>query len=573
VTRHGGAGPVGAVLRAKVRMGRHALASVRGESKLKVGVVTVAAALLWLGAFYAFHEGLRWLGSFDVSAERGTLGIGDIIVLRLLSVFTLALFVLLTFSNVLITFATVYRAAEVRYLVQAPLSARQFFLARFAECLVFSSWASAYIGSPLILAYGLTTGAPWPFYGAAVLFYVPFVTVPGALGACITLLAVWVYPRVSKWVVAAAGAVVLGATVVYMRGVLNAVRLAEDSLVSSGLAAIGAVTRQTQAAWLPSYWTSQGLLAASMGRYGDSAFHFLLLLAHALLLTWLATELAQGLFYRGYAGLEAMGGRRTRRRWSALDAAERALRRLPEPARSLVVKDVRLFWRDPTQWLQFVVFFGVMAVYTATLRNRELGGSPHYAGWVAAMNIGACTLILATLTSRFVFPLVSLEGRRFWILGLAPITLRQIVWQKFWLSAATTTGFTLALVVLSCLRLGVAPLAFALAVYSILLANFSLAGLAVGLGSLYPNFHEDNPARIVSGMGGTLNFLLSLGYIALVVAAETVILQWDALAGDASANVFWWALAGVFVFLTVLSLVAALVPMKLGLRNLAATEF
>jgi hypothetical protein len=74
-------------------------------------------------------------------------------------------------------------------------------------------------------------------------------------------------------------------------------------------------------------------------------------------------------------------------------------------------------------------------------------------------------------------------------------------------------------------------------------------------------------------MGGTLNFLLSLGYIALVVAAETVILQWDALAGDAPANVFWWALAGVFVFLTVLSLVAALVPMKLGLRNLAATEF
>jgi ABC-2 type transport system permease protein len=351
------------------------------------------------------------------------------------------------------------------------------------------------------------------------------------------------------------------------------VRLAEDSLFSTGLAAIGTVTQQTQAAWLPSYWTSQGLLAASMGRYGESAFHFLLLLAHALLLTWLATELAQAVFYRGYAGLESMGGRRARARWSPLDAAERLLRGVPEPARSLAVKDIRLFWRDPAQWLQFVVFFGVMAVYTATLRDRDIGGLPHYASWIAAMNIGACTLILATLTSRFVFPLISLEGRRFWVLGLAPITLRQVVWQKFWLSTATTTGFTLALVVLSCLRLGVEPLAFGLAVYSILLANFSLAGLAVGLGSLYPNFHEDNPARIVSGMGGTLNFLLSLGYIALVVAAETLIIMWRVLDQFTGPAGFWWALAGVLVFITALSALATLLPMRLGLRNLAATEF
>ena len=189
------------------------------------------------------------------------------------------------------------------------------------------------------------------------------------------------------------------------------------------------------------------------------------------------------------------------------------------------------------------------------------------------MNIGASTLVLATLTSRFVFPLVSLEGRRFWIVGLAPITIGQIVWQKFWLSVATTSAFTITLVVLSCIRLGIAPIAFTLAVYTIIVTNFGLSGLAVGLGSLYPNFQEDNPARVVSGMGGTLNFLASMAYISLVVAALTVMLQWEALGLYPNRASFWWTLAAVGGFITVLSAVCTLLPMKLGLHNLMRTEF
>jgi hypothetical protein len=110
-------------------------------------------------------------------------------------------------------------------------------------------------------------------------------------------------------------------------------------------------------------------------------------------------------------------------------------------------------------------------------------------------------------------------------------------------------------------------------VYSIALANFALAGLAVGLGSTYPNFQEDNPARIVSGMGGTLNFLLSVGYITLVVGTQMVILQWNALQRYARPETFWWALAAAMVFVTALSAAAVIVPMTLGRRNLLRVEF
>jgi ABC-2 type transport system permease protein len=564
-----------AILDAKVRMGRHAVASIRNESRLKVAVVTVAVIVLWLGAWVGFREAFLWLRGFEVPSRGERFGVGDIILLRLLSVFSLALFFMLVFSNILIAFSTLYRSAEVAWLLQAPLGTRELFLARFAECVVFSSWASAYLGSPLILAYGLVMEAPWPFYAAAVLAYVPFVTIPAALGAMIAMVFLWVYPRLPRGTLPLVA--MIGVTVLffYLRGIINADRLSEDAVfATNALPAVFTITARTQSPWLPSQWASQGLLMASSGAYGRSVFYLLLLAANAFFAVWLAAGVAQRAFYAGWSGFSGKSNARIRPHGRGLlGILERGLVVLPDPWRSLSVKDAKLFWRDPTQWAQFLIFFGIMAVYIGSVRSRDTPGYEQYRMWIASMNIAASTLILATLTSRFVYPLVSLEGRRFWILGLAPVTLRQIIWQKFWLSVVTTSLFTVGLVVLSCIRLRVAPIPFALAVFSIVVTNFGLSGLAVGLGSLYPNFHEDNPARIVSGMGGTLNFLASMGYITLVVGAQTLILQWHALEAYTRPGMFWWALSIVLVLITLLSAGCTLIPMTLGLRNLQRAEY
>ena len=49
--------------------------------------------------------------------------------------------------------------------------------------------------------------------------------------------------------------------------------------------------------------------------------------------------------------------------------------------------------------------------------------------------IGLIGLVLSTFTTKFVFPLVSLEGRRFWILGLLPIRRETILWSTFLFAA------------------------------------------------------------------------------------------------------------------------------------------
>jgi ABC-2 type transport system permease protein len=214
-----------------------------------------------------------------------------------------------------------------------------------------------------------------------------------------------------------------------------------------------------------------------------------------------------------------------------------------------------------------------MAIYIANIRNSSrLYESEFWRGWIACLNVGSVMLILATLTSRFVFPLISLEGRRIWILGLAPLTYRQLMWQKFWLSVSMTAVFTVGLALLSGYMLKLEPVYYALTVYSVLVSTFGLSGLAVGLGALYPTFTEDNPARIVSGMGGTLNLLTSVAFITCVVAAQVAVLQWKALGLFQGESQFQFALFFAVTGVTLLSILCAALPMYLGLRNLNQME-
>ena len=95
--------------------------------------------------------------------------------------------------------------------------------------------------------------------------------------------------------------------------------------------------------------------------------------------------------------------------------------------------------------------------------------------------------------------------------------------------------------------------------------TFTLTGLAIGLGALYPNFKEDNPSKIVSGFGGTLCLVLSFLYIlgsVLLLAVGTAGFQ---------ARVEW--IVGSISLFSALSLLIGWLPMKLGLRQLEKIEF
>ena len=256
----------------------------------------------------------------------------------------------------------------------------------------------------------------------------------------------------------------------------------------------------------------------------------------------------------------------------SIGPAERLVQRLhwlAPDVRALVVKDFRMFWRDTTQWAQSLMLFGLLAVYIFNLRHfsRQLN-NPFWTHLVSFLNLGACSLNLATLTTRFVYPQFSLEGKRLWVVGLAPLGLVKVLKTKYWLANVTSLIVTLGLITMSCYMLDLSVARTFYFGMAVTVMTLTLTGLAVGLGALYPNFKEENPSKIVSGFGGAFCLVLSFLYILGSVVLLALATPWTRPAvGSFTRTVVCLAAFAA------LSFALGWMPLKLGLRRVRGFEF
>ena len=88
--------------------------------------------------------------------------------------------------------------------------------AKFVEAMAFSSWGFLLLGSPMMVAYGITVDAPWSFYAIFLAFLLAFVLIPGSVGGLGAIAVANFLPRRRKTVLAVglAGMVLLGVAVV-----------------------------------------------------------------------------------------------------------------------------------------------------------------------------------------------------------------------------------------------------------------------------------------------------------------------------------------------------------------------
>ena len=200
---------------------------------------------------------------------------------------------------------------------------------------------------------------------------------------------------------------------------------------------------------------------------------------------------------------------------------------LSPDVRAVILKDIRIFWRDTAQWGQSLILFGILGIYILNLRffteqftslfSSGQFGSDYFSKLVSFMNLAACALNLATLTTRFVFPQFSLEGKRLWIVGLSPLGLNRVVLVKYLLATTISLAISIPLIWLSSnmLQMPVSQKLFFCG--SIAVMALTLNGLAMGMGVMYPDLKEDNPSKIVSGFGGTFCLVVSFVYIGMAV--------------------------------------------------------
>jgi len=201
---------------------------------------------------------------------------------------------------------------------------------------------------------------------------------------------------------------------------------------------------------------------------------------------------------------------------------------------------------------------------------------------ISLLNLLVVGLLMSTFTTRFVFPMPSLEGRRFWLLGLLPLRRETIIWSKFAFALACSIIPCSALILLSDSMLRVSLAVLAVHQLTCLLLCLGLSSIAVGLGARLPNFREQSPSRIAAGFGGTLTLVLSALYILAVVLLTALpchyylYLTGDGARPEQQASVISWLLIWVkcgAAGSVLLTLLAVVWPLRLGLRAFRRMEF
>jgi ABC-2 type transport system permease protein len=544
------------------------------------GLLALAVGLFMVGyqvlSFLLFSRGLQFVNNFPA--------LGALLIERLFYLLFAFLLVLLLFSNLVIGYGNFFRNRETQFLTALPVSAQTIFRWKFLESTLLASWAFLFLIAPLLAAYGLTRGVPWHFYVMTVGAIALFIVLPGVAGAWVALVLARFLDRRSFQVLA----VVVVAVLLPLLGVwLRPDILPDnplDTRVLSNLDKLLLRTRFSEWPWLPSFWLSTSVMRWAEGALTAAGFFLLVLLSHVLFFGWLSFNCAGKLFYESLSVVqsrESIFGRwewfrkwrgRNRRLDFPRGPMERGFQFLfnpPSDVLALLVKDARMFWRDTAQWGQTLVLLGLLGVYIINLRHfSEQLTSPFWVHLICYLNLGACALNLATLTTRFVYPQFSLEGKRLWIIGLAPLGLVQVLRAKFWLASRAALLVTLSLIVLSCHMLRM-PLDRTLYLGLIIgTMTFSLTALATGLSAIFPNFREDNPAKIVSGFGGTLCLVLSFLYILGSVTLLAVGSPWG-WRGETSVR---WIL-GSWAGFALLSLLMGWMPFRLALRRIERFEF
>lgn len=546
------------------------------NARLRFSLVLGLSGFLWGTLFWLFLRGFQFLENTvpgDVHEETVRIVFG---------VFFVTMMVMLTFSTAIILYSSLFRSREVAFLLTIPARVERIFLHKFQEAVLLSSWAFILLGSPVLLAYGIVAGAPSYYYLLAVPFLVAFTYIPAGIGAIACVAIVRFLP--SRRVLILGLSVSAAVVVVVSIGWSLSANLNQNLLTPSWFREILDRLKFTEHRLLPSWWLSSGLLEAARREWSESVLFLALMISNALFCRQLAVWAAGAIFRPAYSALH---GRRNARRRTKIAWIDRALMRftsvLPLQMRLLIVKDLRLFRRDPVQWGQFLIFFGLLLLYFFNIRRFSY--EVYYKGWVnmvSFLNLSVVALLLSTFTTRFIFPMISLEGRRFWILGLLPLKRETMLWSKFVFAVGGSIIPCSLLILLSDTMLRVSPTIVASHQLTCLILCFGLSGIAVGLGAKMPNLREESPSRIAAGFGGTLNLVFSTLYILAVVLLTAVPVYFYLGAGGSSTLLAYrpdlgswlqfWLVAGTAASI-LLGLVATVVPLMIGFRAFRKIEF
>ena len=448
------------------------------------------------------------------------------------------------------------------------------YLAKLLETVVASSWMVALTAVPMFTAYGIVYHGGWLFGPFAVAVLLPALLLPAVVGVAVTTILVNTFPARRTRDLLSIVALGAAAGVILLFRIIRPEQLARPEGFRNLLDFV-TVLRTPTSPFLPSEWVSKAVMSYLAGTPDWLAVFLVWSSAAAFVVVGAAIHAR--LFPVGYSRAQEGAERFVRGGFWSWSLGW-ILAPFGPSRREFVLKDLRLFFRDTTQWSQLILLAALLFVYLFNIKALPLFSGERVPFFlvsvVSFLNLGLAGFVLASIAARFIFPAVSLEGRQMWLLRSSPLDLRALLWSKYWVGTLPLLVLALLITVLTNVLLKATPFMMAVGVGTIVLLTLAIAALALAFGTLYPQFETENAAQIPTSFGGLVFMMATVALLAVVILIESVpVYRYLRAAFEQRPLAVTPVMVGAFALAAAVCLGATVIPLRIALRKMEEFEF
>ncbi len=545
----------------RIKTALRSIFALKPQNIVRLTSYIFVIGLFLVGGGIFFYRVFNYLETLEI--------IGPILTKRIISLAFLIFLTMIFLSSIITALSTFFRSKEVEFLMSLPIPIERIFFSKFFENTFYCSWATIIAAIPLTWAFGLSQNYHFSFYPLSLFALFLFILIPSATGVIILMFLVNVLGNITRkrlmYVVIVLIAVFAIIIFISQPSVLRVPFTDDINVIDTYIEQLRIENR-----FLP----SDHLVKFLSEPFTQTSFRFLLLLfTSAVFSVALSHGIALGVYKRGWNNSFESVSSGNKRRYSNLLFNFLIKLKIPHTVASLIVKDVRMFTRLPSQWGQAVIFLVLLPTYIISLKRTPIYENvPFWLAIISFINLGFTGYIVATLSTRFVYPAISLEGKSIGFLRSSPVRMRQFFIEKFFISFIPNWFLAEFVIVFSNIALK-STIPFTLICAGITTVyTVTIISISIGFGALFPDFNESNPSKIAAGGGGVLTAILSLLYIAV----STVIIAIPTRRFISSAfQLEQFHLKGfifcILIFIVV-SFLFSIIPLKAGMRSLRRME-
>ncbi len=463
-----------------------------------------------IGAFFFSYSMVEYLLEI--------MKIGLFLLHEFFSITLFIFFIAINVGNIIVSYSTLYKSNEVNYLFTKPISPSSIFVIKFLDNFFYSS--STLILILLSVLGGYAYYLDLSIMDVIIIFlfnFIPFMLSAAALGIIVLLIIVKLSTVIGPRLVIFTLIGLYIISVVIFFGIISPVDLVNKVMeYYPNVDMYFGKMLPAELHYLPNHWLSESLYWIARDSYTVAGKFFYLQIVTSIALLTIAMITGMKWYHKTWFYEIKLRSKNVKADLNRFFSFKNRSK-LSGKFEIIFKREYHLFFREPTQVFHFAVLVILISVFLSSVGSLvKLGGLNIFLQTVIYLSVFIFnTFMIATLSLRFIFPLMSLEGKTFWKIKSAPISTMQFLRIKI-------APYLIIILLISTVITIFLNRFFSFELMLIMLfvnavVTISLASINFSLGALFVNFNERNPIRIASSQGASLSFLLNLIYMVILI--------------------------------------------------------